>query len=420
MRSIDNNYLYCRCFFVWRNSVMPNLRQIFVISFFIFAFSTIANAQQVPNYLFLEVVDSQNKPVKDATIQIAGNFWENDQSKITWTQDFKTDEKGTGRTYLDLRRSDFYNTLFRVTKPEYFPFYDLGTKITEIYTNTKIELLKIPTTDEERKTLGNEQTKREFMWAVKTGDAETVRNLLKSGINPNLNTNDLRGISSPKNIPAILFAAAAGNGEMVEILLKAKVKVHKKEEPMQSIAAYYIRAFPQKKDQKTISEYENGLRSLIKSGAEIKEFPMFNNANALMLAAASGNISFVKILLEKGLSINAQDKNENTALTGYANIYGDEAMIQFLLESGANPNIVASRDKDNCYSILMQAIYAKKPQLVKTLIKHKADVNFTCKDGKNALKIAEELNAVPPNTIRYGNIPVLEEIIKLLKAAGAK
>ncbi len=386
-----------------------------LISVVVFLSSTFAKAQMVTNYLFVEVVDSKGAPVKDATVQAAGYSWENNQSKEVWGEDRQTGADGKAQTYLPRSHSDISNKIFRVVKPAYFPYYDLGMPVTSHYTTAKIELLKIPTTREERKVVGNEQLKREFMLAVKNGDVETIRRLTKSGINPNLNTDDLRGISGPKNIPAIIFAAASGNNEMLEFFLKAKVDIRKKDEPVRSILAYYLfadrfsRDYAAAEKAKINGQYEQGIKMLIEAGAEFKRFPgAYRNATALMLAAQSRNINLVKMLLEKGVPINARNDDGETVL-----FYAPDGMFDFLLESGADPNLIANVDKPNCRSALMDAVWAGSIKNINALIAHKADVNFTCSNGNNALKTAKERK-------NYGYMNDTDKIIEILKDAGAK
>jgi hypothetical protein len=391
---------------------MLKIKCFFVSAFFILSFSIFANAQQVPNYLFLEVVDSKGNPVKDATLQIKRNAWENNQTKEIWDGATQTDEKGETRNFLPRDRAGIRESFFRVIKPNYFTFYDLGIKITNYRTNFKLELLKIPTTEEERKALGDEQVKREFMWAVKNGGVENVRKMLKSGINPNLNTNDLRGISEPKNIPAIIFAAANGDKEMIDVFLKAKVKLSQNAESIQNILFYYFSAkrFSEHhlKDEKTQREFEAGVKFLIDNNAEYKRLNLPINANALMLSAQKGNLNLVKYFLKKGLPINAQDYFGRTVL-----FYAPSGMFEFLLNSGADPNILQERDKPGCDSILMRYVWWGDIKTINTLLAHKADVNLTCPNGNNALKTAQQRT-------NYGYLNDTDKIINILKEAGAK
>ena len=53
-----------------------------------------------------------------------------------------------------------------------------------------------------------------------------------------------------------------------------------------------------------------------------------------MEASERGHTDVVKVLLEKGADVNAEDKEGKTALMGAKNIPGNDAVIQ-LLEKGA-------------------------------------------------------------------------------------
>lgn len=242
------------------------MRKIFIITIFLFLFSIFAKAQQVPEYLFLEVLDSQGKPVSKAEVQtIKGDF--NSLGKSF------TDEKGSTGFYLPWgSRYGTLNSFYTVIKDGYFTYYDFG----DSRSKAKIELFKIPSTEEEKRLLGNEQQKREFMWAAKTGDAETLKKLLKFGISPNLTTSDLRGVSGRKDVSAIEFAALSANAETVEALIKAGVKIKTEEEPFRIILQTYLKSDPffwhKPKDEKERGEmlkrFENGVNILLNVGAD--------------------------------------------------------------------------------------------------------------------------------------------------------
>lgn len=356
---------------------MFRIRQFFVICFFvsafIFASASAANAQLLIDYLFLEVVDSNGKPVADATVEI---------SRANW-QSMKTDEEGRAR---------FEFSSFKVSKPGYFSFQDLGAIQSSDSNETffTLELLKIPQTKNERRILGKEQLKREFMWAAKNGDAAAVRRLLKSGVNPNITTDDLRGVPSPKNIPAIIFAAMSGDSETVKVFLQAGVDVRTKEEPIRSILAYYLHAasyanrrFESDAEKaKWTLRYEDGVKSLIKAGSNINDLYGYG-VTALMIAAQRGYAGVVKILLEKGLPVNARSKSGDTALMGAVHNAQDATSPQFevislLIKSGADPNMVGYSDALSCRTPLMDAAEYGKFDVMKLLIANKADVNLVC------------------------------------------
>lgn len=414
---------------------MCRIRQFFVICFFVSAFvfasASAANAQVLPDYLFLEVVDSNGKPVADATVEI---------SRANWLSK-KTDEEGRAR---------FGFSSFKVSKPGYFPFQDLGVTQTSYRTFFTLELLKIPQTKNERRILGKEQLKREFMWAAKNGDAAAVRRLLKSGVNPRITTDDLRGVPSPKNIPAIIFAAMSGDSETVKVFLQAGVDVRTDKEPIKNVLAYYLRAGPyavrkpQTEAEKTkrMREFEDGVKLLIKAGANVYNREI-NGTNALMIAAQQGYAAIVKMLLEKGLPVNAQSSLGVTALMNAVHNARDATSPQFevislLLKSGADPNVIAFPRDTICRTALMDAAEYGKRDVVKLLIANKADVNLICENSNSVLyyairsrkaeivQIALDAGAnakgeIGQRLLSYAlSINADSEIIELLKAAMVK
>merc|ERR1712038_394738 len=62
--------------------------------------------------------------------------------------------------------------------------------------------------------------------------------------------------------------------------------------------------------------------------------------NTLMYAATHGNLDLVKILITKGLDVNAQDKVDGSTALMMAARNGHETVTEFLLEKGANPNFI--------------------------------------------------------------------------------
>lgn len=407
---------------------MCKLRQTFITTFFILCFSSFANAQDIPNYLFLEVIDSDEKPVEDATIELSNSLLEELQKLFITNQTRQTDKRGTAAFMLPHIGSNFSKSIFKISKFGYFDFFDLGVPMQpRDQTKVKIELFKIPETKEEEKALGDQQTKREFMWAAKNGDSVTVRRLLKAGISPNLNTNDLRGVSSPKNIPAVLFAAASGDSTTVKTLLKAGANIRTDIEPLHSILAHYLIAnpIPQQKFQneserkKAVDKYQDGIKILIKAGADTKDLLSWKGRTALMIAAGLNDAESVKLLIKLGVPVNAKIGGY-TALMSVVSLYSSSRagfspieVVEVLLKAGADPNItVNSLAESNCSSVLMKAVWGGDLKVVNLLIDYKADVNFTCKNGDSALQFARRYSVLGPKNQL--------EMIKLLEAAGAK
>lgn len=392
----------------------------FVFCVFLSLTAASAKAQEISSYLFLEVVDFDEKPVQGATIEARDRYA---------SRDLQTGDYGGLRLDLGYYRStNFTVSLFKISKPGYFSYQDLGTTVEYFRGNVKIELLKIPQTSDEEKNFGAEQKKREFLLAAKTGNAVEVRRFLQSGLSANLSTDDLRGISNPKNIPAILFAAASGNAETVKTLLKAGARIRTKEEPLHSIVPYYLHADTlfsyydppsEAQKSKTLLEYEDGLKSLVKSGADVHAVGK-HGETTVMIAVQKGYAPLVKFFLDKGVSINAADDYKRTALMYAMHLSPSNSflppdadakklsaieMVKFLLKSGADPNIVFRIGNGGCTDALTESVLTGSIELVKVLIDAKADVKLTCENGESALSKAA--------TQRY------LEMVKLLIAAGA-
>ncbi|MEO6590672.1 MAG: ankyrin repeat domain-containing protein, partial [Pyrinomonadaceae bacterium] len=261
-----------------------------------FLFLTAANAQTAVNYRFLEVVNTEGKPVAGATIETSGGC-----------QDvLRTDQNGQLEKGLPVCGGDSNTTGFRVSKSDYFSYEDIGF-ISGFFSDRsgqpiRLELLMMPKTDAERKAVGDEQRKREFFMAAKNGDSVAVRKLLQAGLSANLTTTDLRGVPISKDVPIIMFAAASGNGETVKTLLAAGANVSNKDKPEYNALMYYLepsfyshyRPKTEAEKAEVIGIYEDGLRKLIEAGADVKARDKDSGQTTLMLAALSKTIGTIK------------------------------------------------------------------------------------------------------------------------------
>lgn len=380
---------------------MCKLKLIFIVTVFVLSFSVFAQAQDIPDYLFLEVLDSDKKPVEGAAVEseyVFGSSYKDYEKR-----GLKTDEKGNAGFPLEGGYYYFSATsLFSVSKDGYFTFNDLGISrpLYRIYrTTAQVELLKIPNTKKEKRFLGNEQQKREFMWAAKTGDAETVKKLLKVGISPNLNTNDLRGVPGLKDVPAIELAANSADSQTVKALIDARVNIRAADEPVRSILATYLRADPffwhkfktEAEQKEILRRYEDGAEFLLKAGADFYVEDS-NKRKPIMIAAEKGYARAVKMLLDKGFSPNLADEYGTTLLTfaagdSYPEIkYSKVETINLLLERGADPNL----SKNGCGSALGSAASRGDVEAIRALLKAGAKLDSGCKETQSPLLRAVE------------------------------
>jgi ankyrin repeat protein len=134
-------------------------------------------------------------------------------------------------------------------------------------------------------------------------------------------------------------------------------------------------------------------------------------------AALDGNIHFVRVALDKGVDVNAQDNNKRTALM-LASYNGHTEIVRLLIESGADVNLIdeADRtalmfaasgpfnetvieltkaganlnmiDKDEHWTALMFAASEGQLDVVKTLVSKGADLKLKDIDGDTAYNFA--------------------------------
>jgi hypothetical protein len=366
-----------------------------------------ARAQTAVSYQFLEVVDSQGKPVADATVETSG-----------YKQTFRTDENGRIEK-LPIWYGDYNTTGFTVSKTGYYPFrYEFGKRFSPRIP-IRIELLKFPQTEAERRTVENEQRRREFFAAARTADVEAVRKFLKSGLSANLSTSDLRGSPEERDIPIIVFAAKSGDSRTVNEFLAAGAEVRK----IPDILITYLTAPPLMRDyperetdrRRLLNAYEATAESLIKAGAIINPSASAETT-PLILAAERGYIKTAALLIEKGARVDDVDYMGWTALVRVVN-NRDLRKVRFemadlLLKSGADINF-KTKYYEGCRTALMYAAWNVDPEMVKYLLASRADAAITCENGDSALKLVK-------NRRTYDKSNAVEETIKLLEAAGAK
>jgi ankyrin repeat protein len=116
-------------------------------------------------------------------------------------------------------------------------------------------------------------------------------------------------------------------------------------------------------------------------------------------AVAAGDIPKLRILLDQGASINAKNKEGETALM-VAALEGRTDMVRFLIDRGADLN---ARDVVGATPLLYAALGGSL-DTIQLLVEKGADLNAKTLDGQTALsisrvrgnnKVAEFLERVP-------------------------
>nr|XP_015920662.2 putative ankyrin repeat protein RF_0381 [Parasteatoda tepidariorum] len=122
---------------------------------------------------------------------------------------------------------------------------------------------------------------------------------------------------------------------------------------------------------------------LLKNGASMSDVEVICKKNALSVAISNNNLTIVKLLVESGCNIhepmnmfldNTLHLALRTALNGF---FGNNEMILYLLEKGADPTVP---DSDKHYPIHL-ALKNKNcsPSMISKLVKYGADID--CKDS---------------------------------------
>jgi len=165
----------------------------------------------------------------------------------------------------------------------------------------------------------------------------------------------------------------------------------------------------------------------------------------LHLAAREGHTALVEILIQKGFNVNARDRTLKTPLH-YACLYGHEVIADVLLKNkadinardvsgrtafhyacaGVSPRIITLllgtkpelvNDPDhNGRTGLFYAIYnssQKQVDIIRTILEHKADINYQDESGRTALHHASESGrsrAIPILVQKGADIGIREHV----------
>ncbi len=402
---------------------------------------------QVPSpvsYAFVEVKDTSGKAVSDATVADLDDSGKEHNGE-------KTDKDGAlkrrGSVHVGYGGPLF--SLLRVSKPGYLPsdlliffrpangssrysadnsggvFYaaeDFPNRTQESQdwerSPLTVTLTKAPATEAERLAVEAEERKRRLLFAVKRGDAATLRRLLAEGVGPD--TADAKGV------PAIAWAAFTGNREIIYQLLDAGADVKDKKTQAHEALLIYLREglsfdiYRRSAGEINVARYEEVVRKLVEAGADINaqspyrgvpligaiswtpdfgqpayslssgiiKYLIDHGANvnaaaasdgetALMAAVLKGSDELTRMLLAAGASVNAKDRAGKTALI-HAPLYrnSNPEVVRVLLAAGAGVNAADGEGR----TALMQAAYQGSAEIVGLLLGAKASVN--AKDGK--------------------------------------
>lgn len=270
-----------------------------------------------------------------------------------------------------------------------------------------------------------------LMYAAESGNLEVVKFFVGKGLNVRAKTK--RGDT------VLMFAAKSRNPEIVRFLVDKCLDVNAKTKNGRTALMYAA----------TSGNVEVA-KLLMDKGADAHAKMNFGDT-VLMYAAESGSLDLVKLVLDKGVDVNAKDTTGNTALR-YAvgtklgdlnddmHVYYestgqsvDPEIVKLLIEKGADVNA----ENDLGQTVLMGAAKGRHPEVLRILVDKGAEVNLKDKEGHTALMHAARRGTLSGVKLlvergadvsgKYGQMALSlasarnqPEIVKYLKACGAE
>ncbi|HXG90639.1 MAG TPA: ankyrin repeat domain-containing protein [Vicinamibacterales bacterium] len=173
-------------------------------------------------------------------------------------------------------------------------------------------------------TVTNTNGTTPLMLAAAAGKPEAVALLLGRGAEVNAR-------EATHGQTALMFAAAQGRLDAVKLLLQRKADANAitKVSPIISMTERYKKQTDGK-----------GSRGITGEGGR-SDVTSMGGMTALMFAAREGHLDVVRALVAAGADVNQVNAADNLSVLTLAIINGRFEIAQFLLERGANPNLVS-------------------------------------------------------------------------------
>lgn len=125
-------------------------------------------------------------------------------------------------------------------------------------------------------------------------------------------------------------------------------------------------------------------RLLLGKGLDVNAASPDEGRTPLMLAVLHDNLPLVRLLLEYGADVSPADTEEGATALHFAAERACPECVGLLLQHGAD---VDARETDGM-TPLMWAVWSKRPQVVGMLLQHGADVHAQNEYGNTALSMA--------------------------------
>ena len=179
-----------------------------------------------------------------------------------------------------------------------------------------------------------------LMTAARSGNADVVGQLLAEGADPN--------VSAARGQTALMWAAAQGHSDVVEALLAYDADVHARSDVWSELHKTDL-------EQAGHSDYQIWIQQ--------------GGNTPLMFAVRAGDLASAQMLVAAGADVQIESAYgiDATALAAHSD-HAD--LVEFLLESGADPNT-----SEGGYTALHAAILRGNERAVRALLAHGADAN---------------------------------------------
>ncbi len=141
----------------------------------------------------------------------------------------------------------------------------------------------------------------------------------------------------------------------------------------------------------------DAVKLLLAHGAKVNAVDSRKGQNALMWAAAEGHSDVVDYLIAKGADVKAVSQAGFTPLV-FAAEKGNAKSVASLLKAGLDPSYTLPRGP----SVLQVAVLAEKTEAAKTLLDNGANPDAADRTGNTALHLAAQL----------GNLEVVQKLIE--------
>jgi len=234
-------------------------------------------------------------------------------------------------------------------------------------------------------------TSDRFYDAIRRGDSEVVRQLLRSGAAAN--AKDTRGATP------LHYAAACGTPDIMRILIDAGADTNARTD---------FGATPLLWSTASLAK----IKLLVEKGADVNARSKFGNTALVTAAGQAGNVEAVRYLLGHGASLKPNELGQTPVSRGAR--ADDLAIVKLLIEKGDESN---ARDRSG-FTPLMFAAANGNLEMTKLLLAKGADVNA---------RMEPSINSVKNGPVAIGKLSPLSfaatsrnpELVRLLLAAGA-